>query len=642
MENTSAIYECATSEIDLRRSLLQKVLDNAIKGKESHELIDEILIFFKEIFSGVISGETDLVVLIARKGWCLYQTFWPLLVADYDDKQRDIIQSNVTHDGMLVPWFNINKKKLADVKIVLADDSCQKGQAAAKRLRTLCGCYGIKSENISLYIFAYDKAEMEAGKQIKILSDNKLEFFFDGENHCSSSHYLVSYWAGRGMQKEPYKGIQSVRSLSRAFVSAYHTSSIPYLAFTPAFSMRNKTLNKFLLKGDMPCKPLTQKDLKGDFADEEAYEFYNITSPTMYENDVEAIVLFPNPKFVNDLIEQDNDFYFYAFRFYINKKLGITIFESYQSVPAIHKDTDIASMFPGEWSFVKWRHSEYEGRMVAYRLLSYSLSYLLGKRFLENGKYGLSKDDYEHRTTVGLVPTYFFEWLDKMETPNELNRAWTTYRLATISEPEFAEGDNVLFDQEFDFFFPEEEPPESYYLALASLFRKLSDKNLNGVPLKFLVNKLKERFDISSNKAMAAILMLIDAGESTVYVYERKNTIGSYVNHGELSCYAIYHAQPSYACYLQRLHTTNIPKLISNDPEYFQRTTTTVRNHFEGKMKAGIHLGLSISALMSAMRDLEENGNNKSQPYCALPYAKLFDSSEEFFLNLQLELVDIM
>jgi hypothetical protein len=439
---------------------------------------------------------------------------------------------------------------------------------------------------------------------------------------------------GKGLGEEHDKGIRPILSLSRAFVAAYHATSTPYLAFSPAFSMKNEVLSGFLLDGSIPNERITQRNLKGDFADVNKYEFYNITSSTQYENDVETILLSPTAKPEIGLLKQDDDFSFYTFRFLINRKLGSTLFEPCQSIPSIHNKADIAALLPEALSLVNEKQ-EQEGRKVAYRLLSYAVNYLFGKAFLE----GLKVTNYKLYPTLGFVPNGFMKWLDETGTPAALNAAWEAQNF--FANGEFRDDTTRdLFDKWFDTFFPAGEKIGSYYATLSVLFRKLADEKFRGVPLKVLVEKLTERCDISARKAVAAILMLADSGEADVHVYEHEQAgiIGFYVNHGEVSYYAIYNTQPSYAYYLQQLQNTDISQLVVKNCDYFTENREHIKEHFEQNKKHGV--GLSVDTLIRAMDDVEKNHSKWSPPYCALPRTGLYDSSEAFFLDLQNDIVD--
>jgi hypothetical protein len=666
---------------------LESILDNAVEDKRGHELFDELFNFFEKILDDLSAGKVDFVIFMTRKAWCLYQVFLPF----FSSEKYSEIKDRITHDSMLAPYFNKCEKPWSNVMVAVVDDSCIKGDTISKCVRRLRHCYNVKPENI--YLHAYSILDNAQNKSLYIDAQNEdakkhwgvpgEDSWFrirkrkkiDPESKNIEDFFIIRWGEDRAFDKILVNN-KHIRALSRVFVGAIHMSSVAYVAFTANFSMELSDAEKLL--GDMKRPQndyLRQEHLKSDFSNgklswRKKFEFYNITSPIMYENGVEAFVLFPTTK--NKKLSHISWLYsgeesISCLRFYINNKTKKVRIIPYVSLPALKTDTDITDIFPSMSSLselfkedvilknqIKEGERIHEGKLAAYRLLCYSASYLFGKAFIKKYCGDMSKRiKCDHAATLGLHSPEFYDWLKK-DAYSDLKQNWGKLA-AKGTHPKFVNDEREalgkLFDKLLDECFGRFKPErDDYYHTLSAFLRRLakesealSEENekqpnkalvFKGVPVNHLLLELLElaHDETKRNEIISAIFMVCDAGEGSIYVYQRDETIGTYVTDGEQTIHDIYNRQPSYACFLQRLKEFDPSNL---EPGKLDKIIKDVREYFERQIKGGRNLGLPIDVLMNPLAEIKNNPNRQSDDRFCVYINRRTDSSADFFEELQ-------
>lgn len=706
-----------------RIKILKEIFNNTLIDKQGDDLYEDLLLFFQDIVKKAYEKEEfNLVVFMARKAWCLFHVF--LSVMDYDEDIKEEIKKRCAHDGMLAPHFskyyntdgNYDDAAVKRLKIAVVDDTCIRGDTINKCVRRLCYCFGVQPDNITFFAYAihgskqneqrllhsgrdtrtgYSAESDQAVARFKILANKDFNYGSD-----DPKHFLYVRWGVFSRNRSLLKGLDEIKMLTRRFVEAIQTCSIPYVGFTPAFSISfAKAKNIFGNLDDIAEDDYLQQDsLKRDF-DDNNYEFYNITSQPMYHNDVEAFVLFPK-KDIDSFKWTNADWLPFKFessqfspciRFYINRQLKKVLILPFVGIPPVSQRSNLGNFFPEDLQklFRNDRSIEgqkaaneaeaiYEGTLAAHRLLSYTVNYIFAKKFLDAIELMPSNDknddkiDYKLENMSGLPnESDFCKWVvsNEKDVCDVLNNIWEKLTIekenmkkqnitvevfhydknfrSDTEVPSWKKSTtefNAIFDEVFDVELNKINP--SYYTLSSIFFKKLSEldevvkgtSTFRGVLVSeyaFRLSSKSECLRKSPNKIMSIILMLCDAGEVSMYVYQRHKTIGTYLADGEQCKLAYYLYSPSYAIFLRRLEQDisssqfNVTQLKSIG---FRED---IRKHFEDKQnKEPEACHIPIDVLLQPLDNLlEENTENNDAEYFFSPpkYNEIADGSSLFF-----------
>jgi len=484
----------AAAALYCKRETLQKIFDNTWAGKSGAVLLNELLGFCRLVVKSILDNEYDLVVFMARKSWCFFKVLLPQLRLwnEITEEEEEKIWRHVTHDGMLVAYFNEFEKNTAqlcdtldgritvtpgNLRIAVVDDTCVMGTSLTRCIRRLVQCFGVTASNIVLYAFAvldtkWLRHALPPDNRDKDSSGNRPDFRIrknDDISYTSANpdDFHVVKWCARKESFINETDRNIVHTLSRRFVEAIVASAVPYTAFTPAFELTYEKAQEIF--GDLDHRSiemglrLTQDKFHDRFRSAN-YEFYNMTSFPLQQRGIEAFVLFPKNKEAElgegceQWLPPSQDGYMEPLlRVYLNKDEDNVLVVPFVHIPnaEVHKYGTLHHAIPPQAtvrlvpileSDLYYKNQRvaniadkdiiHEAPLFAYRVLSYTASYCLGQSFLEHAC-GLTKDDYKiEKNQQGLATQWLQTWVesDTSLVRETLSNAWSHFATDSASD----------------------------------------------------------------------------------------------------------------------------------------------------------------------------------------------------------------
>jgi len=658
-------------EVELRKVLERDNNDNDIT-------FDGILGWLRQILDRVrVENDIDVVVFLDRKAWVLYNIFRPFLLNHYLGKGVDYknsIESKVTHDSMFPIWLNANAndKKPSELKVAVVDDSSVHGESLGRAVARFHNDLGVgfasvsdsngKAENHNISVYAYIAADNEDNKK-RIREGKYLTLGKDGEE--------IEVLLGSGKGSWPYwRSVKEVRNFSKRIVECLSVSSIPYVAFSRGFVFELKDTVSILGNlEDVSGDYIRQNNLNEPFSDPSKFEFYNNTCVPFYDNNVESFVLFPKEEsgVFFDYLPNSKDIV-KCLRVYVNRPMSKLMILPYVDMRFIDKEVKIEDFFPEKMSRLfnefesRDKKEKYRAKLAGSKLISFVLGYTWGKDFIDRyfsatncsvvsmiGLHSVKK--FGNLFSAGNDSKLLFDWLNDRKAVKEKLKDMSAHFIREY--PTNEEGLDEATQRVFDNCFPSERI-DRLSERLGIFFREiLYNKKRNevsgndswkgkgveyGISIQLLVEKLKERYVISTEKIYSAVLSVLDAGMANLVFHnekdfgDNKNNTGRAVRcliPGEQSCNAVYYANPSYGSFLQKLVDVGVQK--DKHKEIIKKT----RQHFRDLGKSENETIMLINALLSAIDSKETKLDSEPSPvYCTDSRQIRIDFSCFFFWEL--------
>jgi len=655
-------------------------LFNDIDTKESGEILfDRWLKILIDICDTLHTNKFDLAIFSANKAWGFFNSMLPFLIKYYGKSYFEKeIEPKIIQDKMLYFWLCKEEHYDPDnIKVAVVDDSCVLGNAIGNIVRDLIKNYNMQENNIRVFAFEVEYIEKDAYTQNRFEEVNGDWYILldqDAERQESDALKYKIKWLFNSNPIKEKRDTKYMRRFSKMLIESTAINSVPYLSYSHGFIIDRKDIEKTLGMGiaDEDTGFIKQDQLTDEYADSNKYDFYNITSASFYENNVQSFVLFPKDCTYDFLPHKPDqtgeDIIAKTLRIYINrnKHTGYAMIQSYIHIRSLAELSDanivevmgISKVFkdllePKSDCLKDILNPNNEMKSVAaWRLLGHATNYIYGKLFTDkiiNGKRNIEISD---RSTLKSSKSSdlenYYKYLDTSTAKADLKAIFDKLVASSNDEELLFDGDiendvspeNELFDLFFQRLTKNESKKFNLNTQMSLYFSELARTTVPGrVPsvllLKFINRLKKNQNHLSRNHIIAAIFGLVDSGQAKLdfkYSHSKKRFERDAPT-GEQACHGLYYKYPSYACALQLIKNKYEESKIDQSilADFMEKYKNKTRNHFKDVRNED---AITIESLMHIWLNFTNHANSPREVYCAELFQKRYDKSQYFFNKL--------
>ena len=524
-----------------------------------HILTGEFFEYILHSFQAILdSNEHRVLVIISRKGYCLFKAFEPLL------HNRSIPQKIIVSDKAI--GSAIHKLKEAyqpGFGWLIIDDTILYGRTSSYIIDELIK-NGIHETDIKFFALSglSDLKKCSRDDQdIPHFTEENNQYFFQYSNDGKRGSVRVE-------GKINFRDEPTVRAHSALFLRAIHATLTPYDANVPSFELQEASAKPFLdhfEKLQTSCsrsklsnsrKKIILDCLKNttDIIAEDEYCFFNHTTKDMSELGVVSFCLAKH-------LENDISLFI---RFYVSDLMQTVRVIPYAIFPGITNVNEVYDTLK-ELCFKDVLHlhdKEFDAK-TKYRILRYVITAVLGVQFLNSACVKILHVPNGDQETVDEqevfpVEQYVIESLLNGSVADMWAEGLSTlpFMAVQVSDSHIEENEcqnkTAFLDGAMQKSVPQREVLESYFQKIGEFDKTVASKRTpgrgndgedQGELLEALVRrfeslkvekKLGRRFRAKERLAfLADIIFISDDGKTSLYVYSNEEFVGLFIKNGE-------------------------------------------------------------------------------------------------------------